>query len=400
MTAADPTAVDTTDPRFIADPYPVFRELRDRHPLHEHTGWGAHVAVSHEACSAILRHRGLARVWRDAEPAADFTAFNALHRLNMLENEQQHERFRAAFAPLFQPRRVESLRAMITRIATGYFDELRAQLDQHGSADLMAVLARPLPVDVVTTLLGFPPEDRGRLREWSNSIVRMYEPGVTGPSRAAAEQAAQAFRDYAAELIGHRRRHPADDYLGHLLDIDSALSAEEFVANYVLLLMAGHEASVNGLGNAVVALHEHPGQWLLLRERLRASESALRTAVDELLRYDTPNQMFERTAVRPVSLGAHHIDEGEKVVVLLGSANRDPAAFHEPDRLDLTRTPNPHLALGAGVHYCLGAPLARLEIGVALAVLAERMPDYRLIAPPDRLPGFAIRGFDRLDVAG
>lgn len=397
MAAADPTAVDTADPGFIADPYPVFRALRDRHPLHAHTGWDAHLAVSHEACSAVLRHRGLARVWQDAEPAAEFPAFNALHQLNMLENEHRHERLRAAFAPMFQPRRVEALRATITRIAGEHVDELREQAGR-GGADLMRVLARPLPVAVVTSLLGFPAADRGLLREWSGSIVRMYEPDVTGPERRAAEGAAQDFRDYAAELLAHRRRHPADDHLGRLA-ADTELTAEEFVANYVLLLMAGHEASVNGIGNAVVALHEHPDQWQLLREHLRVSESALRTAVDELLRYDTPNQMFERTAVRPVSLGAHHIDEGEKVVVLLGAANRDPAAFHQPDRLDLTRTPNPHLALGAGLHYCLGAPLARLEIGVALALLAERMPQFRITAVPRRLPGFAIRGFDRLEVA-
>ncbi|MCX2732332.1 cytochrome P450 [Saccharopolyspora sp. NFXS83] len=395
-----PGGLDPADPGFVADPYPVFHALRSRAALRWNPDWGAHVALSHELCSAALRHRDLRRVWTDREPAADFESFNALHRLSMLENEQHHDRLRAAVAPLFHRRHVESMREVITRLVDVRLTELCDRIEAHGDADLMAGLARPLPVDVIATLLGFPLRDGPLLRSWSNRIVRMYEPELDESARRDAEQAAGEFRGYVAELSDHRRRRPGDDLLSALAaDPGGAreLSGDELIANYVLLLMAGHEASVNGIGNAVVALHEHPEQWRYLR-RLRDDDPALLTAVDELLRHDTPNQLFERTAVRGLELGGHRIEAGEKVVVLLGAANRDPAAFTSPDDLDLTRAPNPHLALGVGAHYCLGAPLARLEIGIVLAALAARLPNHSLPTPPPHGPAFAIRGYDRIDI--
>nr|WP_184484976.1 cytochrome P450 [Saccharopolyspora gloriosae] len=389
--------MDPGDPDFVAAPYPVFHALRSRAAVHWYPAWGAHVVLSHELCSAALRHRDLRRVWTDREPAADFESFNALHRLSMLENEQHHDRLRAAVAPLFHRRHVESTRPMITALVERRMDELCERIEAHGAADLMAGLARLLPVDVIATLLGFPLRDGPLLRSWSNRIVRMYEPELDEPARRDAEQAASEFRGYVADLADLRRRRPGDDLLSSLADGSGDLSGDELIANYVLLLMAGHEASVNGIGNAVVALHEHPEQWRYLR-RLREDEPALLTAVDELLRHDTPNQLFERTAVRDLELGGHRIEVGEKVVVLLGAANRDPAAFTTPDALDLTRAPNPHLALGVGTHYCLGAPLARLEIGLVLAALAARLPHYELPTPPPRGPSFTIRGYTRINI--
>ncbi|WP_243788960.1 cytochrome P450 [Saccharopolyspora gloriosae] len=379
--AAEVAALDPGDPDFVADPYPVFHALRSRAALHRHPAWGSHVALSHEMCSTVLRHRRLLRVWTDREPAAEFESFNALHRLSMLENEQHHDRLRAAVSPLFHRRHVDSMRPVITELVERRLGELCERIEAEGDADLMAGLARPLPVDVIATLLGFPLRDGPLLRNWSNRIVRMYEPEIDEPARRDAERAAGEFRGYIADLAEHRRRRPGDDLLSALADGSGDLSGDELIANYVLLLMAGHEASVNGIGNAVVALHEHPEQWRHLRQ-VREDERALLTAVDELLRHDTPNQLFERTAVRPVELGGHRVEEGEKVVVLLGAANRDPAVFSAPDGLDLTRAPNPHLALGVGAHYCLGAPLARLEIGLVLAALAARLPEYALPTPP------------------
>lgn len=398
----DAAAVDHTDPQFLAQPYRVFEGLRDRGPLHEHPGWGVRIAVSHEACSTILRHRHFGRVWNDAEPAGAFDAFNALHRSNMLENEPDHNRLRTVVSPLFQRRHIQGLRDSITEIVNTYVRAMCDEIQHNGSADVMDQLARPLPVDIIATLLDFPRSDRQLLQTWSNEIVTMYEPEISHSKQRTAEQAAQQFRDYVCELIASRQRHPGQDLLSHLaVGLDSPQSTvteQELVANYILLLMAGHEASVNGIGNAIAALHAHPEQWDLLRTHLAADEARLNTAVDELLRYDTPNQMFTRTATATTRICGHQIPAGETVTLLLGAANRDSGSFTEPDRLDLTRTPNPHLALGAGMHYCLGAPLARLEIGATLKALARYLPDFRITTPPHRRPAFAIRGFEHLHV--
>ncbi|MCA1189218.1 MULTISPECIES: cytochrome P450 [unclassified Saccharopolyspora] len=390
----DVAALDPADPGFVADPYPVFRALRERGPLHRHEAWGAHVAVSHELCSAVLRHRDLRRVWVDRVPLAEFEAFNALHRLSMLENERLHGRLRAAVAPLFHRRAVAAMRATTTELVRPRLDRLRAEIDEHGRAELMSALAGPVPVDVIAALLGFPPAEGPLLRNWSNRIVRMYEPELDDAGRRDAELAAGEFRGHVTEHVEHRRAHPGVDPLSALVGT-GALDRDELVATCALLLMAGHEASVNGIGNAVVALHDRPAQWRLFRG---LGPDAVATAVDELLRHDTPNQLFERTAVRPVELAGTRVEAGDKVVVLLGAANRDPTAFAAPDELDLTRTPNPHLALGIGMHYCLGAPLARLEIGVVLAEFAARFPDFALLERPRRSAAFALRGYDRIDI--
>ncbi|MFR9731894.1 cytochrome P450 [Saccharopolyspora sp. MS10] len=388
---------DPADPEFVADPYPAFRALRERGPLHRHEGWGAHVAVSHELCSAVLRHRDLRRVWVDRAPEAEFEAFNALHRLSMLENEQRlHGRLRAAAAPLFHRRAVAAMRGTITELVGPRLDRLREEIEERGRAELMSALAGPLPVDVIAALLGFPLPDGPVLRDWSNRIVRMYEPELDEAGRRDAERAAGEFRTYVAEHVEHRRARPGEDPLSALI-ATGALNRDELVATCALLLMAGHEASVNGIGNAVVALHDHPAQRRLFR-RLSDDPTAVATAVDELLRHDTPNQLFERTAVRDVEVSGHRVEAGEKVVVLLGAANRDPAAFTAPDELDLTRSPNPHLALGVGAHYCLGAPLARLEMGVVLAEFAARFPEFSLAERPRRSGAFALRGYERVEI--
>lgn len=398
----DAATVDHTNPEFVAQPYHVFRALREHSALHEHPDWGVRIAVSHAACSNILRHRYFGRIWNDVEPVEDFESFNALHRFNMLENEHDHDRLRAMVSPLFQRRNIRKVKNTIDEIVDEYVSALCECIRQYGSVDLMEHLARPLPVEVIATLLDFPRSDRDLLQDWSNQIVTMYEPTTSVETKRHAERAAQEFRRYVGELIDFRRDHPGEDLLSDLVmtigTTDSPLTEKELVANYILLLMAGHEASVNGIGNAVAALGAHPAQWELFRSELVLDEGRLNTAVDELLRYDTPNQVFERTATAPLWVEGLRIDEGETVTVLLGAANRDPETFPEPDTLNLTRSPNPHLALGAGTHYCLGAPLARLEIGTSLAAVARHLPDFDIPAPPARRGAFAIRGFDSLYV--
>jgi cytochrome P450 len=245
-----------------------------------------------------------------------------------------------------------------------------------GIRDLIADLAEPIPVAVIAELLGVPEADRHLLRPWSRAIVAMFELEPDAAGTRAAVRASSEFRTYLLELAAARRRAPGEDLLSGLVEV--GLSDDELVATAVLLLNAGHEATVNALGNGVLALLQRRSEW----ERLAAGPSLLPGAVEELLRFDTPLQLFRRTALAGAEVGGVAVAAGEQVALLLGSANRDGRAFVDPDRLDVSRSPNPHLGFGAGIHFCLGAPLARVEGQLALGALMRRMPKLRL-APGD-----------------
>jgi len=262
-----------------------------------------------------------------------------------------------------------------------------------GSADLMAHVAHVLPVEVIAELLGLPDELRPRLRGWSTAIVAMYEPDPGDGRRARAEVASAEFVDALRELVVHRRAHPGDDLVSDLITAD--LDADELVGTAALLLMAGHEATVNVIGNGVLALVSCPDQW----RRLVADPGLDATAVEELIRFDPPLQLFERTAVRDTTVAGHAVPEGTKVAALLGAAAHDPKVFDHPAELDVGRRPNPHLGFGLGVHYCLGAPLARVEVAAVLDALRRRMPGMALAAAPRRRPDFVMRGLRELRVA-
>jgi cytochrome P450 len=381
---------DTSDPRFIADPYPHFARLRAAGDIHQHDGLSIAVAVSHRAASAVLRHRGLGRIWTDATPLERFASFNLLHRNSLLENEPPaHTRLRRLIAGAFGRGHVERLRPMVAKTAEGMVDELAAKIVTDGEADLLEYLARPLPVAVITALLGVPEHDGRRLVVLSNTIVKMYEYGLPAAQQDAAELAASEFVAYLREL--------ADGPLGDDLISDlrqGGLTADELIATAVLLLMAGHEATVNVIGNGVYALLTHRAQW----ERLVAVPGLLDSCVEELIRFDSPLQLFERTAITDVEIAGFRVAEGEKIGALLGAAARDPAVFDDPDTLDIGRSPNAHLGFGMGIHYCVGAPLARVEIAAALGALTTRLPGLRLACTPRRRPEFVIRGLHDLRV--
>jgi cytochrome P450 len=244
--------------------------------------------------------------------------------------------------------------------------------------------------------LGVPERDRPLLRPWSQAIVRMYEYQRSPALEEAAVRAATEFARYLRELAADRRRAPAEDLVSHLAGTGE-LTGDELVASAILLLNAGHEASVNTFGNGVVALLRHPAELA----RLRADpDRRSGTAVEEMLRYDAPLQLFERTALEDTPLGDVVVPAGRKVAALLGAANRDPAAFADPDRFDVGRDPNPHLGFGAGLHFCLGAPLAREELRVALTTLMRRRPRLALAAEPVRRPTFVLRGYSEVQVTG
>jgi cytochrome P450 len=401
---------DPTDPAFIEDPYPVFDALRASGEVHQHDGLGFPVAVSYQACSAVLRSPQLQRVWQDVTPVAEFNAFNLLHRNSMLENQPpQHTRLRKLVAGAFNRGHTERLRPTVQAVANRLVDDMVARIRDAGTADLLTMLAVPLPIEVIGELLGIPVGDRPLLQPWSNAIVKMYEYGLPAPQRAEAERAASEFVEYLQTLISYRLQHPSDDLISDLIsdvgtsarlreatDGNGRLTADELVGTAALLLMAGHEATVNVLGNGVLALLRNRAQW----QRLRDDPSVAGLCVEELIRYDAPLQLFERTAVTDVEIGGFELRAGQKVAALLGAAARDPAMFRDADTLDIGRAPNPHLGFGAGIHYCLGAPLARAEVHAALLALTRRLPRLRLAGEPARRAEFVIRGLTALPVTG
>lgn len=382
---------DPADGGFLADPYPAFAVLRALGPVHDHPLLGTPVAVSHAACSALLRGRDLGRIWADAEPADEFGAFNLLHRNSLLEREgEPHHRLRGLVAGAFNRGHTARLEPWVRGLAARLVDDLAAGIAADGSADVMSGLAATLPVEVIAELLGVPEPERSALQGWSNTIVAMYEPGVDDDRRAAAERAAAEFVDALRGLAEHRRRHPGADLVSDL--VAAGVESDELVGTAALLLMAGHEATVNVIGNGVLALLRHPVQWSVL------ATAPLAPAVEELIRYDPPLQLFERTAVVDTEVAGHPVPAGTRIAALLGAAAHDPQVFERPDELDVTRSHNPHLGFGLGVHYCLGAPLARLEVAAALDALRTRLPDLALAAEPERRPSFVMRGLRTLPV--
>jgi cytochrome P450 len=347
----------------------------------------------------VLRDRALGRIWRARVPEDAWETFNWLHADALLENEPpKHTRLRRLVAAAFARGNIESRRGRIQELCAALLDDCQAKLDSTGSFDAIADYAEPLPVLVIADLLGVPDDEIGPLRPWSQAIVKMYEYDRTPEDDAAAEVACREFAAYVDELVERRRTEPGDDLVTHLAQVEAEgdrLTAHELAATVVLLLNAGHEATVNGFGNGLVALLQHRDQW----DRVVADPWGLATtAVEEMLRYDTPSALFERTALADVEVGGVTIAEGQKVAALLGSANRDGAVFADPDSFDVGRDPNPHIAFGAGIHFCLGGPLARLEMQQSLPMLAERFPSLHEAGPAQQRGTFVLRGYDTVPV--
>lgn len=386
------SVLDLSDPATLADPYAGFAAARAQAPVAWHSGLGMYVATSHAACSAVLRDRRLGRIFRDREPAADWDTFNWLHADSILDCEPpKHTRLRRLVAGAFGRGHVQRLRPRIEELSRQLLDEV-ADAPQF---DVIATLAEPLPVMVIAELLGFPDTDLHLLRPWSQAIVKMYEPDRTAADDERAQQACGEFAAYVRELATHRAAHPGPDLLTDLVQVrdgSDKLSERELIATAVLLLNAGHEASVNGFGNG---LHS----WLAAGQPpIDARDlGAIERLVEEFLRHDSPSQLFDRTATEPVEVLGVRIEPGEKVAALLGAANRDPAIFAAPDRFDPGREPNAHLAFGLGIHFCIGAPLARLEMQTSVRELLARRPRLRVVEA-ERRPTFVLRGFERLVV--
>ncbi|MEU9019887.1 cytochrome P450 [Actinomadura sp. NPDC048394] len=388
---------------FVADPYPAFARLREERPVFFHEPTGQWVISRYEDVDALLRDRRLGRSYLHVagheefgqQPEAEFLKpFWDLIRAGMLDVEPPtHTRLRRLVSKAFTARMVEGLRPTIRRLAA----ELAGTLAAKGGGDLLAEVAEPLPVNVIAEMLGVPAADRPLLRPWSADICGMYELNPPEEVQRTAVRAAVEFSDYLRELARSRRREPRDDLisaLAQVVDEGDRLTEDELIGTCVLLLNAGHEATVNATGNGWWALFRNPAEL----ERLRGDASLVPTAVEELLRYDTPAPMFERWVLEDITVAGVDIPRGAEVALQFASANRDPAVFADPDRLDLARDPNPHITFGLGIHYCLGAPLARIELAESLSALLHLAPGLRPVSAPEWKPGFVLRGLQALHV--
>jgi len=399
VTLAAPVPLDLTDPAVVADPYPSFARARTQAPVQWHEGMGLWLAFGHAEANAVLRERRLGRIWRDRAPAERFESFNLIHRNAILEMEPpEHTRLRRLISAAFARGHVERLRPWVEELARTLVDELVERSGGSEPVDLLSGMAEQLPVAVIAELLGVPEADRPLLRPWSNAIVKMYEYGRTAETEASAERAAEEFVAYLRELAARRRTDPGEDLVSHLVSLRDAdgdkLTEDELVTTCILLLNAGHEATVNVSGNGTLALLQHPGQL----RRLREDRALLPTAIEEFMRYDSPLQLFERTATDDVEIGGITVARGQKIAALLGAANRDPAVFTEPDTFDVGRAENPHITFGAGIHFCIGAPLARVELQATFRALLDRTTTFELGGEPVRRPEFVIRGLQTLPV--
>jgi len=401
--------LDLNDPRFVYDPYPQLADLRERMPVFFDPVWNKVFFTRYDDIAALLRDRRLGRSllhvlsrdelgWPPPNPLTrDFDAFQGDH---MLDNEPpKHTRLRGLMLKAFTSGRVEGLRGTIQ----GIVDMLIDRVEGRGQMDLLTDFAEPIPVMVIAELLGVPEADRPLLRPWSARIVKLYELGYSDEQAKHANQAVVEFSAYIKALAKERGKAPRDDLISALVRVEEqgeVLSEDELVANCILLLNAGHEASVNGTTLGVLSLHHNPEQLALAREAARRGDyEFFKTAVEELLRYDTPLPMFERWVLAEGEFRGVDLRQGMELGLLYASGNRDPRRFADPDRLDLRRKDNPHLTFGLGIHYCIGAPLARVELQTSFQTLLRRLPRIRIAREPvEYSGGFIIRGYRAMPV--
>jgi len=392
--------IDFNNPTFVADPYEQLKALREFGKPVWHEGMQIFLAARHSDANDVFRNKSLGRIFKDKKPDFEWETFNWLHSDSILDSEPpKHTRLRSLVAKAFNRNKIEGMRPAVERITQLLLNAIDEKVKSGETFDLIADYAEPLPVKIIADLLGFPESEEHLLRPWSQSIVKMYEVNPSEQYQAEAKKAAAEFAEYVRSLAEHRKTNPGQDLITDLAMVEEngeKLNSHELVATCVLLLNAGHEASVNAFGNGMVAALERPDQADLLRKNSRAITE---TALEEFMRFDAPLHLFERTATVDTELGGVKIEKGQKIAALIGSANRDSAVFDRADEMDLTRDPNPHIGFGAGIHFCLGAPLARLEMGVSLPALWEKYPNMQLSGAPVRRPTFVLRGYESVSIS-
>ena len=392
--------IDFNDPHFVADPYPALKGLREASGPVWHDGMQIYLAARHSDANDVFRNKSLGRIFREKTPDFEWEIFNWLHADSILDSEPpKHTRLRSLVAKAFNRQKIEGMRPAVERITIQLLDAIDLKVKAGKSFDLITDYAEPLPVKIIADLLGFPESEEHLLRPWSQAIVKMYEVNPTVQYQTQAKLAASEFAQYVRDLAESRKKNPGQDLISDLASVEEngeKLNMQELVATCVLLLNAGHEASVNAFGNGMVAALQRPDQVKLLRESPREITN---TAIEEFMRFDAPLHLFERTATADTEIGGVAIKEGEKIAALIGSANRDETVFSAPETMDLTRDPNPHIGFGAGIHFCLGAPLARLEMSVSLPALWQKYPTMQLASEPIRRPTFVLRGYESVAIS-
>lgn len=392
-----------TDPGFVQDPYPAYERMRALGPIVQWEEYGIACLTGFEAVNTILRDRRFGREilhvttraalgW--AEIPDHLRPFYEVEAHSLLEREPPvHTRLRTLISRAFVSRAIERLRPRATALAHDLID----RFVDRGTVDLLPAFATPIPVVMIAELLGVPVERADDLLDWSHRMVAMYQFNRSRAVEDAAVAATQAFVAFMRDHVEARRRAPADDLISHLIAAEEAgdrLSTDELITTCILLLNAGHEATVHGIGNGV---------RVLLRAGIDPAEAfrdatATERCVDEMLRFDPPLHLFTRYALEPITVAGHHFKVGDQIGLLLAAANRDPKRFGRADRFLPDRDEGSHLAFGAGIHFCIGQPLARLEMQCALPALFQRLPGLRLASEPRFADRYHFHGLERLDV--
>jgi cytochrome P450 len=403
---SEPLEFDPSRPDFLANPYPVLNRLRESKRVLHDASRERWFVTRHEDVRSCLRDRRLGRNFRHVMspeeigvPPLDprWQAFWDSERWSLLWLEPpDHTRIRKLVAAAFTPRSVEALREPAHQLAR----ELLEPLSEHGEMELLYDYAQPYSIAVICRMLGVPLDRHRDLLDWSHRMVKMYEFDVPVEAADAASRAAAEFQEYIRGLIRERRAKPREDMVTALVDArveGEQLSEDEIVSTVIVLLNAGHEASVNTLGNGMLAFARHPGQW----GRVLDGHVTLQAAGEEMIRYDPPLQLFERWVLADdFSVGGVSIPRGAKIAMLFGAANRDPRVFEHPDEFDVGReNAVQHIGFGGGIHVCIGAPLARVELEASLTALRSLWPDFQLVEEPRRTGAFVIWGLEGLRLA-
>jgi cytochrome P450 len=398
----DALAFNPFDPAFRSDPYPTYRRLRNESPVHQ-SPIGL-VLSRYADCSALLRDprvssdqnkADIASVMFSAESTPTVEAESGAKPFLFMD-PPDHTRLRGLVNKAFTPRVVERLRGRVQQIV----DELLDAVATKGEIEVIEDLAYPLPVRVICEMLGVPPEDHETFRGWSHDVARSLDPDFVLPPdfKERRQRTFDQLREYFLGLIAQRRAEPRDDLISALIAAEEqgqVMSEDELVTTCGLLLVAGHETTVNLIANGTLALLRHPRQL----QRLRDDPALIRTAVEEALRFDPPVQMTARIALEDIDVGGATFRKGQLAILLLAAANRDEAQFQDPETFDIGREDNRHLAFGMGIHFCVGAPLARVEGQIALDAIARRLQNPTLmIEKPAYKENLVLRGLEALPV--
>jgi len=395
---------------FIANPYPQLQELRDNMPVFYDEQWNQVFFTRYEDISTLLKDRRLGRSilhimtreqlgWPPPDPRqADFDKFQ--DKVFMDWEPPDHTRIRLLMAKAFTPRHIESMRPKLEATTKQLIDNV---IDS-SKADFVHDIAEPLPIAMIADLLGVPEAGRDNLRPWSAAIVKMYEQGFSEQDQDDASTAARDFMSYIGQLADERRANPQDDLITSLVNVEDEgkkLSEDELRSTCIFLLNAGHEATVNASSLGLLNLIRNPDKFQQMKDMVDSPDcdDFLKTATEEMLRYDSPLPMFERWVLEDMEYNGVELKKGTEVALIYASGNRDPRHFDKADEMDLTRKDNMHLTFGMGTHYCMGAALARLELQILFKALMKRMPNISLNGDPVYSDGFVIRGLKSLPVA-